>query len=304
MLVTVKESSFQKILLSPPFNLAFATNLRLVICNKAYGSGENMKDAEALYTVQISTAPLSLMSSLFIAGAIVKSEVGLASPYRRIIFIYSAADALLSLMATLGPFLVPPAPFAIWGIGNRNSCRVQGILFTFGQGIAPMYMGALCVYILLKIRRKTSDGEFRERIEKKMHASLILLNLIPCIASIATDSVNSNDLGNTCISATLTPVGCRESPEIYGDCEKLTKVKAAILLFNYVVIPATSFVIICICMITICRHLLFKTHTPMTGQTISSHHGQRRLAQLLEGRKRNVQSESSESNEYEIIQTK
>jgi hypothetical protein len=78
-------------------------------------------------------------------------------------------------------------------------------------------VAALCLYTVLKIKRNINDEEFCQKIEKKMNSLIILLSLLPCIAALATNSINVTFLGNGCRAGAFTPTGCRQRPDIFGN---------------------------------------------------------------------------------------
>jgi hypothetical protein len=99
-----------------------------------------MKKPDIIYSMQVSSASVSMLSSLFITVAIMKSDYGIASPYRRIIFGLSVADILHLLTIMLGPaFAVPSSssPVGQWAIGNHNTCQALGFLAGFSAGTTP-----------------------------------------------------------------------------------------------------------------------------------------------------------------------
>ena len=67
-------------------------------------------------------------------------------------------------------------PQALWGLGNAHTCRVNGFFFLLGMTALPMYTFSLSIYYVCKMKGKMTDGEFSEKIEKKMHIFIIAFN--------------------------------------------------------------------------------------------------------------------------------
>ena len=96
---------------------------------------------------------------------------------------------------------------------------INGVMYTIGSCSTSMYMFALCLYSVMKIkkrsRRRTSccrgrragdrptifmtmpmtDQDFVRNIEKFIHPSIILFTATLCIAGLVTKSINSTVLG-------------------------------------------------------------------------------------------------------------
>ena len=210
-----------------------------------------------LIIITVSTASLSFVASTIMAIAIVRSDGGLSSPYQRIIFGLCLSDILQSCSLIVGPFAVPSSqPQGLWAGGNYQTCQANGFLFNFGSLSTPMYMFALCIYTALKIKRNMSDKMFSQKIEKAIHPIIILVAFSICVAGLATKSINSAVVGTYC-TFTAVPVGCRQYPDIFGECDPAIAKSAVILsLLGTIVIPSFClFGIIC-CTGIVCQHVL------------------------------------------------
>ncbi len=209
-----------------------------------------------LYTLQICAASLSLLSSSFIAVGILRSESGLNNPYRRIVFGISASDILQSLSIIAGPFAVPETtPTAQWAIGNHSSCRAIGFLFELSSICTPLYMLGLCLYTVFKVTKNVSNKKFTRQIEKKMHNLIVLSSLCIMVYALATNTIHSGTIGNICLFAAF-PTGCRQSPDLFGECDQSIHIHVNILLGMVTfVIPSVCLIGIIVCMSLICWHV-------------------------------------------------
>jgi hypothetical protein len=95
---------------------------------------------------QIFSASISFISSLTIATAIVRSDGGLTSPFRRLIFGLSLSDVLLSFGLIVGPFASPASDISPFGLGNQGTCSAQGFILHLSGYTVPMYTCALSYY--------------------------------------------------------------------------------------------------------------------------------------------------------------
>ena len=172
---------------------------------------------EAAAYAQISSASISFVSSLTMATAIVRSDGGLTSPYRRLIFGLSLSDVLQSSGLIAGPFASPASDISPFGVGNQGTCSAQGFVLDLAEHGIPMYICALSYYYYCKLTCHMSDEEFSRRIEWKVHCGIWLLGLSFSIAALATKSLNPYGSGTFCSFATFPP-DCRQDPDLYNEC--------------------------------------------------------------------------------------
>ena len=222
-----------------------------------------------LTACQISSASLSLVASSIVAFMVARSRkrtnsILVHSPYHRIIFGLSISDILQSFAMLSGPFLSPAyAPQALWGVGNKLTCNMNGIFFVVGFTSTSMYTFFLCYFCLCKVKTNMTDDAFSQKIEWKMHTFIIAFNVIVCVAGLITKTFNTVD-GKLCI-INASPPGCRQNPEINGECDETILRNATLLGF------ATRFVttVLClagiiVCMVKICWHVMITTNTTRT----------------------------------------
>ena len=206
---------------------------------------------------QIASAALSFVSSTaMIAVIAISSGCRLlsTSPYRRIIFGLSISDALLSIALLVGPFSAPSSvPQALWGLGNDTTCALDGFLLKLGQPL--MYSCLLCFYFLCRLCKNMSDREFKQRIEWKLHIFIILFGLVDAIASLLTGMLNTASGGTVCTTAPF-PAGCRQRPEIFGECDpsslRISSISTTVNSIKSIVVVAC----IVTCMSVISYHVI------------------------------------------------
>ena len=257
-----------------------------------------MSNIEIIYRIQICAASVSLLSSSFIAGGIIKSDGGLTSPYRRIIFGLSVSDILQSLSIIAGPFAIPSSsPSGLWAVGNYHTCQVDGFLFGFTAGSTPMYMFGLSLYTALKIKRNMTDEMFTRKIEKVLHFSIILLSLSIVVFGLKTKTINSGIVGNLCTFAAV-PTGCRQRPDLFGECDQaITRYVPILVMISTIVIPFSSlFGIIC-CMGTVCWHILHRS------KILGGHRLRGRRSRLLASPKQSSCEESKSRSDMTSSQS-
>ncbi len=196
---------------------------------------------------QTCTGSISLLASSVTVFFI--SLTGLSSPYRRLIFGLSISDICQSFAIVAGPFLSPKdVQQALWGIGNKHSCRLDGFLFLVGMTAVPFYTFALCVYYVCKLRNRMSDAQFAYRVENKMHLAIIGINLILYLTALGMDTINPGVMGNGCFPAAV-PTGCRQHPEKYGECDQSISQPAEFFaMWSFFIVPIITLIGIIVCL--------------------------------------------------------
>ena len=230
-------------------------------------------------TCQISAASVSFVASLIVAIMVARSKTSSAgvnsnktaartttfalvsSPYHRIIFGLSISDILQSFAMMSGPFAAPAyVPQALWAAGNNLTCKMNGVMFTIGSISAPMYTFFLCYFCLCKVKKNMTDDTFSQKIEWKLHKIIIAFNFTVCVAALVTKTLNSRPQGNFCAFNSV-PTGCRQSPDIYGECDETIARNTTILVFVNFLASLLCLVGIIICMAKICWHVMITTYT-------------------------------------------
>jgi hypothetical protein len=198
---------------------------------------------------QISSASISFISSLTIATAIVRSDGGLTSPFRRLIFGLSLSDVLQSFGLIAGPFASPASDISPFGLGNQGTCSAQGFILHLSGYTVPMYTCALSYYYYCKLKCDMSDETFSRRIEWKAHGTCWLVGLSISITALATETINTYSTGTFCSYATF-PADCREHPDLHDECRGENTVfafemlmLAMFVLFQFCIIRNVSFML-------------------------------------------------------------
>ena len=215
-----------------------------------------MNKAQA--TLQISGASLSFIASAATAGIICRSNAGLGTPYRRIIFGVSIGDTLQSLGLMTGPFAIPTALRAISPLahGNVTSCNINGISMFSGWIFVHFYTVLLGFYYLRKMKYLISNREFFLRYERKAHISIISFTIVSCIVFVARKSMNPLPSGGICYVSAYPP-GCTIVPEIVGECTRGGQETQWFFYFLLGIFVVTIFLVL-LCMVKLVSHAIAK----------------------------------------------
>ena len=190
------------------------------------------------------------------------TTIGLmSSPYHRIIFGISISDILQSFAILTGPFAAPAdVPQALWGAGNNFTCAMNGVMTIIGSRCTAMYTFFLCYFCLCKVKKNMTDDTFSRKIEWKLHKFIIAFCFTVVVAALVTKTLNSSMHGNFCNNSAV-PTGCRQSPDIYGECDETIARNTTILVFVNFLASLLCLVGIIICMAKICWHVMITTYT-------------------------------------------
>ena len=113
-----------------------------------------------------------------------------------------------------------------------------------------------------------TDDTFSQKIEWKLHKFIIAFNFMICVAALVTKTLNSRPGGKFC-SICAVPAGCRQSPDIYGECDKTVARNTTILSYamNFTLLGCLIGIITC--MVKICWHVMITTpHTSTRKRTM------------------------------------
>ena len=168
-------------------------------------------------------ASISFMASSTIATVLLaKQRKGPLGPYRRIVLSLSVADIIQSMCIIAGPFAVKRGSMnAYWAIGTESSCDVQGFFIHTSTVAMGMYIFALNIYFLLRIKYGMSREKFEKVFEWKCHAFILVWNVATNLYLALTDNFNPSTYGSLCTSEPY-PTMCVKYPEIYGECTRGT----------------------------------------------------------------------------------
>lgn len=213
------------------------------VCSSMYHLDVSHRVRVILTITQICSGSVSLVASTCIVVIILRSSLGLATPYRRIIFALSLSDVWQSLSIATGPFAVPrdTAQSVLgFGAGTRHTCEMNGFAMVFGVVAVPMYTCLLCYYYYCKLTKNMTDATFLCQVEAKAHVGIVVWNLGVCFFGMITESLHACPLGNIC-TFSPSPVGCIHHPDIVGKCEQGGNSDVYVILFLGCV-PALSLV--------------------------------------------------------------
>ena len=143
---------------------------------------------------------------------ILKSEIKLGTPFRRIIFAMCVVDLLQSGCCIISTLSSPKDTPGIWGAyGNDLSCSITGFIFQVSSTAASLYMVSLMLHYLIFVNRNITEKYFRTRIEPWLHTVPILFSLVNASILWALDNLNQADV--VCWIAPV-PYNCINEPDI------------------------------------------------------------------------------------------
>ncbi len=203
-------------------------------------------------TFQVCMASISFLSSLTIVISIAFiGNVGLSTPYRRIIFGLSLADIFQSLALLTGPSSVPEG-YSSYVESEAPSCRINGLFLAIGASAVMMYTFFLCLYYLYKLKYKMSDDTFRHRVETKLHVFIIVLSVVLNLAALAMNIFHTNPYFLSFCSFAAVPTKCRMDENTACQEDHMFRV----MIFAYIETIALPF--ICFLGIIIIMALLYQ----------------------------------------------
>jgi len=232
---------------------------------------------EIIAASQISSASASFVaSSVMITMLVARTQSSttvrqgggttltlLSSPYHRIIFGITLSDWSQSLSLLIGPF-VPPAsvPQAFWAVGNQFTCTSNGLLFTLGVTCTPMYAFFLCFFCLCKVKWSMTNEIFAKKFEWKIHIFICLFNIVISTAALASKSYNTHSASGSVCALANTPTGCKQHPEIYGQCDAtIEKYSFLLTIVSHMLVNFFCLVGIITCMTKVYWHVLAATRS-------------------------------------------
>ncbi len=151
-------------------------------------------------------------------------------------------------------------PQALWAVGNTFSCRLNGLVFTSGNIGTMMYTSFLSYYTMRRVENHNSlkDESLSRTLERKIHAFIMFFDLAIAVIALSTKVFNTYANGSHC-TISAVPAGCRQLPEIYGECDNSVSEHSAWISIGVILvfpILIQLFIILCIC--RICHYLLVK----------------------------------------------
>jgi len=173
------------------------------------------------------------------------------SPRYRLLAGMSACDLLHSCASFLTSWPIPrDYAHSKWNVGTQGSCTAQGFFIQLSTGTV-LYNCMLAVFYLLSIRQGWSDERIQLTVEKFMHAIPLCFALFTAIAALPLTLFNP--LGGWECYINPYPSDCLQSYQA-GDemttCERGDNGKLYIMLFFYVPVWTTFFVLV-VCMVLV-----------------------------------------------------
>ena len=151
---------------------------------------------KVLALVPILPAFLSVVSSLMIIYLVIQSKFN--SPYKRIIFGFSAIDIITSIDLAMASFLLPrETSLRVWAFGNARTCDAMGAILQLGFA-ATWYYGIVSFYFLMIVKYGLRLQDFRKKYEIPCHCVAIGVNVIFAAVGTGLKVFNENELGRGC----------------------------------------------------------------------------------------------------------
>jgi hypothetical protein len=141
------------------------------------------------------TGSISFVCSSIMVHMILRSEIKLGSPFRRLIFAMCIVDMLQSGTAALSTLSSPKDSPGIWGAyGNTTTCNITGSIFQFASTTAALYVSSLCIHYFCFVQYKVRQITFRTKIEPFLHGVPILWSFVGTVYLTATGNINQADV--------------------------------------------------------------------------------------------------------------
>ena len=161
------------------------------------------------------TGSISFIASTIMIYMILRSDIKLDTPFRRIIFAMCIVDLLQSSSVIVSTAASPKDTPGIWGaMGNTTTCDISGWIFQFSSTVPPMYICSLSIHYFFFVQYKIKHTTFSKRIEPFLHGVPILLSIFDATYLVATEHINNADV--VCWNAS-SPYNCVNDPEIECD---------------------------------------------------------------------------------------
>lgn len=150
----------------------------------------------SILTITYTLAGLvSAAISITLLLSILRSNVRLQIPYRRLVFGISLGDLVLALAFLFSSFAMPSNMYpdlyaAEVAIGNQITCSIQGSLSLYGVFVSIMYTCSLAIYFLCTIKHRMKFTDFQKKYELYLHVTSIVLPMILIGSFNAFDAIN------------------------------------------------------------------------------------------------------------------
>lgn len=156
------------------------------------------------------------------------NNIECVTTYHRMLLCVSVLDILTSFWQALSTLPVPASTGVAFGHGTTATCSAQGF-FVQLSAATPVYMAALNIYFMLKIRYNVSDSVLSKRYEPWLHAVPLSFAFISASLGTALDIFNPIALPELGCWIAAFPRGCT----IHGGCTRGYKIEKYIDLYPW-----------------------------------------------------------------------
>ena len=164
----------------------------------------------SLLTLPTLSGLVSSCASITLIVSILRSELKLTTVYRRLIFLLSVFDVLVSAAHAFSS-LPMPAGSMLGAIGSDVTCGLQGFFATVGMCGTVFYSLSLTVYFLLVVKFNMPETKIKKYAEPLLHAFPLLYTLGASTYLYVTNFYNI--AGPVCWIAP-EPYNCENNPEV------------------------------------------------------------------------------------------
>lgn len=147
----------------------------------------------ALFVLQKVSCFLSATGSVMIISQVARSSFNRSKPQQRLILGLSISDFSTSIIWILTPLFMPSESGAVWAVGNKTTCNIQGFIVTLFITSGILYMCALQLQYLLTIKYGWTETKIRREVEPYMHGIPWILGLSAAITQLALKLFNPAD---------------------------------------------------------------------------------------------------------------
>ncbi len=169
-------------------------------------------------------------------------------------FSLSICDIVQSFALLLGPLMIPSNVENSWGVGNDVTCQINAVALTLGSTGMFSYFCFLCLYYLCKLKYRMQNDAFRQKIELRIHLLIATLNVLLVGTALGLNTFHTALNRSFCHFA-ATPLYCRDSPEVVGQCDPAVKGHVDLfILVNVFIFNIITFCSIFAIMVMLYRH--------------------------------------------------
>ncbi len=204
--------------------------------------------------IRATSGITSTIASSTLIWMILRSNVGLSTPYHRLLLGLCIVDLSYSLSMSLFNVMVPSeTDYFTWNAkGSMQTCSVQGFFWAIGISGSLCYNCALNLYYLAVVKYEKRDAYIRSKLEPFLHGVPIVVALVYSIGMLAGQHLNP-DAGGTCSKTVYEPFHCigmedgdlRDEDDFVQEipCGRGRSGSGAFNIFGFVLVLSPPFVI-------------------------------------------------------------